>query len=141
MYLQKAKELLETGAYTCVLLNDTTQYTSTLRGVKPLVEFLEAKSLSPGLSAADKVVGKATAYLYVLLQIKDLYANVISEPAIEVLETYKIAVQYKTKVPHIINRKGDGFCPFESAVIDIHTPEHAYTAIKQKMKELNITLE
>lgn len=40
MNLEKARELLETGGYTCVLTDGTTVHTSTFRGVKPLVQFL-----------------------------------------------------------------------------------------------------
>ena len=136
--LEKAKEIMESGAYTCVLTNGDTVYTSCLRGVKPLVQFFESGTISPGFFAADKVVGRATAYLYVLLQVRALYARVISEPAISVLQAHGIEVQYGTLVPAIINRKGDGICPFEAAVMEIHDPAAAYTAILQKMQELNL---
>lgn len=54
MVLTKAKAILESGGYTCVLTEGTTVYTSILRGVKPLVEFLENRTIPSGLSAADK---------------------------------------------------------------------------------------
>lgn len=136
--LEKAKELLESGGYTCVLTNGDAVYTSTLRGVKPLVQFLESDTAFAGFSAADKVVGRATAYLYVLLGVQALYAQVISQPALAVLQENGIAVSCGNLVPNIINRKGDGICPFEAAVMDITDPQKAYTAIRQKMQELNI---
>ena len=141
MTLEKAKEILLSGGYTCVLTDAAAVYTSTLRGVKPLVQFLESGAIPSGLSAADKVVGKATAYLYVLLGVREVYAQVISDPAVAVLHTAGIGVQYEKKVSNIINRKGDGICPFEAAVMDIHDPAAAYTAIRQKMQELHITIE
>ena len=73
-----------------------------------------------------------------MLGIKELYAQVISQPAAAVLQTYGIAVRYDTLVPNIINRAGDGICPFEAAVMDITDPQSAYTAILQKMTQLNI---
>ena len=135
-----AKEAMEAGGYTCVLTDGTSFYTSCQRGVKPLVQFLEKKSIPENLFAADKVVGRATAYLYVLLRVQALYAKVISEPAIAVLHAHGIAVQYETLVPNIINRKGDGICPFEAAVMGIEDPETAYDAILKKMALLQITL-
>ena len=138
MSLIKAKEILETGGYTCVLTDGTAVYTSTLRGVKPLVQFIESGNISCGLSAADKVVGKATAYLYVLLGVREVYAQVISEPAAKVLQDKGINVQYGKMVPNIINRKGDGICPFEAAVMEITEPKLAYDVILQKMQEMNI---
>ena len=122
MVLRKAKETLESGGYTCVLTDGTIVYTSKLRGVKPLVQFLESGTIPSGFSAADKVIGRATAYLYVLLGVREVYAQIISEPAAEVLRAKGIHVQYGTLVPNIINRKGDGICPFEAAVMEITEP-------------------
>ncbi len=141
MVLRKAKETLESGGYTCVLTDGTIVYTSKLRGVKPLVQFLESGTIPSGFSAADKVIGRATAYLYVLLGVREVYAQIISEPAAEVLRAKGIHVQYGTLVPNIINRKGDGICPFEAAVMEITEPSLAYEAILSKMKEMNISIE
>ena len=135
-----AKELLLEKGYTCVLCRGEQVYTSTLRGVKPLVQWVESGMDLFGFSAADKVVGKATAYLYVLLGIRELYAHVISKSALGVLREQGIDVTYGTLSEHIINRAGDGICPFEAAVTDISEPQAAYTAIRAKMREMNITL-
>ena len=136
-----AKEKLTEGGYTCVLTDGKDFYCSELRGEKPLVRFIDRKSVPCGLYAADKVVGKATAYLYVILQIRALYAFVISEPALSVLDAYGIHVSYGTLVPNIINRRGDGICPFEEAVLSSASPEDAYSAILKKMIELNIDID
>ncbi len=141
MILTKAKEILESGGYTCVLTDGIEVHTSTFRGVKPLVQFLRSGMIPSGLSAADKVVGRATAYLYVLLEVKEIHAQIISEPAAEVLKEHGIQVQFGKMVPNIINRKGDGICPFESAVIEITDPKSAYDAILQKMQEMNISID
>ena len=135
-----AKEILITGGYTCVLTDGQMVFTSTDRGVKPLVRFLESGEIPAGVSAADKVVGRATAYLYVLLKVKEVYSQVISQPAVDVLLENGVGVLYDKLVPNIINRKGDGICPFEAAVMDIHEPEQAYAAIRRKMAEMNITI-
>ena len=141
MLLMKAKELLESGGYTCVLTDGDAVHTSTLRGVRPLVQFLRSGAIPAGFSAADKVIGKATAYLYVLLGVREIYAQVISEPAVGVLKENGIHVQYGQMVSNIINRKGDGICPFEAAVMEITDPADAYEAILRKMLEMNIPIE
>ena len=135
-----AKEILITGGYTCVLTDGQMVFTSTDRGVKPLVRFLESGEIPAGVSAADKVVGRATAYLYVLLKVKEVYSQIISQPAVDVLREHGVAVVYDNLVPNIINRKGDGICPFEAAVMEIDDPDRAYDAIREKMREMNITL-
>ena len=138
MHFLLAKDILESGGYTCVLTDGTRHFTSKDRGVKPLVRFLRQGDIPQDLFAADKVVGKATAYLYVLLKIRTLYVKVISEPAIAVLQAHGIAVSYESLVPNILNRRGDGICPFEEAVMDIEDPHSAYAAILKKMDALQI---
>lgn len=136
--MENAKNLLESGGYTCVITDGNTVLTSTQRGVKPLVQFLESGRDLAGFSAADKVVGRATAYLYVLLGVKNLYAQVVSRPALAVLQENGIDTRYGNLVSNIINRKGDGICPFEAAVMDITDPQNAYAAIRRKMQEMHI---
>ena len=140
MQLLKAKELMESGDFTCVLTDGKTVYTSVLRGVRPLVQFLENGTDLAGFCAADKVVGRATAYLYVRLGVSAVYARIISQPAVVVLQAHGIRVEYEKIVPNIINRRGDGICPFEAAVMEISEPNEAYRAILRKMQEMNIPI-
>ena len=138
--LQNARRMLQEGGYTCVLCRGDEIHTSQARGVRPLVQWLTFGPNLQGFSAADKVVGKATAYLYCLLGVKAVHSLVMSGAAAEVLRENGIAVTQDTLVENIINRSGDGICPFEAAVWDIHTPEEALPAIRKKMEEMNISL-
>ena len=138
--LEFAKEMLLNNEYTCVICQGETVHTSTFRGVKPLVQWLDRGLDVKGFSAADKVIGRATAFLYVLLEVREVYAHVISKPALAVLESHGVQIQYGTLVENIINRAGTGICPFEETVMGIEDPQNAYTAIRQKMQQMNITL-
>ena len=138
--MEQARQILEEQGYTCVLRRNAVIYTATERGVKPLVRWLTEGLDVRGFSAADKVVGRATAYLYVLLGAKEVWAAVMSEAAAEVLRRHGIAASQGKLVPNIINRTGTGICPFEEAVLNIQTPEEALTAIREKMREMNIVL-
>ncbi len=136
--LKKAKEQLLSCGYTCVLCKGDDYVTSSKRGVAPLVKLLESDKNLNGYSGADKVIGKATAFLYVIIGIKAVYAGVISKAALNVLQEHDIIVQYDNAVENIINRRGDGICPFEAAVLEEDNPKVAYEIIKCKMKEMNI---
>lgn len=138
--LEITKQYLHSNNYTCVLYKDNKIYTSTQRGVKPLVKWLESDNDFKGCFAADKVIGKATAFLYILLGAKAVYTHVISKPALQVLNKHHIAVEYDDIVENIINRKGDGICPFESTVLDVDDTVIAYDAILCKMIEMNISI-
>lgn len=134
--LHRANEIMSRDEYTCAVIKDDRIYTSKERGVKPLLTWLEGGEDMQGASAADKVVGKAAAFLYVKLQIKEVYAGVISAPACAVLERYGISVQYGQKVDAIRNRANTGFCPMETAVLDIEDTDEALSAIKTKVQEM-----
>ena len=134
--LHRAKALLDKENYTCVLCRENILYTATERGVKPLLDWLDS-GLSPAeFSAADRVVGRATAFLYVLLGVKAVYARVMSRPAVQVLNAHGIYTQAEILVDGIINRRGDGPCPFEAAVIDIADAPAALAAIRAKMEQM-----
>lgn len=130
--LERARRVLAEGGYTCVLCRDARVYTATARGVKPLVDWLDSDLDLRGFSAADKVVGRATAFLYVLLGVERVHALVMSTPAREALEASGIEADCDKEVPGIINRRGDGPCPFEEAVLGIADPKEALKAIRKK---------
>ena len=134
--LRKARDLLDSGDYTCVLCHGDTILTAIERGVRPLLNWLDSGVDADGFSAADRVVGRATAYLYCLLGVTAVYARVMSRPAAEVLGRNGISVEASQLVDGIINRKGTGPCPFEAAVLKIDTPEEALTAIRNKMAQM-----
>ncbi len=135
--LKKAKQILLSENYTCVLLNEEREYHSNLRGVRPLLDILDSGVDFSGFSAADKVVGAGAAYLYVLLGVKEIWANTLSEPARLIIEKHGIELYYESCVPNIINRTGDGLCPIERAVADATSPENALNKIKEALKKLN----
>ena len=134
--LKTARSLLEKENYTCVLCRGDDTVTDSRRGVKPLLELLESGRTFAGYSAADKVVGKAAAFLYCLLGVTALHAGVISQPALAVLENAGITVRYDTLVPAIRNRTNTGFCPMETAVWALTDPALAPDAIRNALKNL-----
>ena len=132
-----ARQRLIDGGYTCVLLQGDEEYTSLERGVKPLIGFLQSGKSFTGSVAADKTVGAGAAHLYVLLGVRALWSNVISASALEILKNIGIEVSYGECVPHIINRRGDGICPIETAVSGAKTSDEAYSLILDTLARLN----
>lgn len=134
---ERAWALLQEEGYTCVLCKDEQVFTSRMRGVKPLLSWYDQGLDVQGFSAADKVVGKAAAFLYVLFGVREVYAQIMSSPAKMVLDTYGISNGCEEEVDAIRNRANTGYCPMETAVWNIADPEEALAAIQQKFKELN----
>jgi hypothetical protein len=129
--LERAKARL-TGDTTCALCKENRLYETQKRGVAPLLEWIENGVDLQGFSAADKVVGKAAAFLYVIMGVKSVYANVISEPALKTLQRFHVQTEYAQIVPSIRNRTNTGFCPMETAVWEIDEPILAYNILKEK---------
>lgn len=134
--LERAKAQLEGSDLTCVICSEEDTITSKKRGVAPLLEWLDEGRELSGYSAADKVVGNGAAFLYVLLGVKELYAGVISKSALETLTRHDIPVTYGTLTEAIRNRDNTGFCPIETAVAGIASPQEALTAIRNRLKEM-----
>ena len=128
-----AKNTLIKNSYTCVLYSNGIEHHSTLRGVKPLIDFLESGKDFNGFCAADKTVGAGAAHLYVLLGVQEIWANIISEDARKILQQNNIFVFSEKVVPFIINRTGDGACPIETAVKGITCSKQALETIKQTL--------
>lgn len=131
--LEKAVETLSNSNVTCAVCKGEILLMSDKRGVAPLLGWLESGVDFSGASAADKVVGNAAAYLYVLMKVTAVYATVISEPALATLKKYKISVTYDKLVKAIVNRTKDGYCPMETAVSSASNPNEALVLIKEKL--------
>lgn len=119
-----------------MLCKEETVHTSDRRGVAPLLALLESHTPVAGFAAADKVVGRATAFLYRLLGVDRVYGRVMSQPALAVLERFGMEAHYDQLVPHIVNRQGTGICPMEQATTGIEAPEEALAAIKEALAKL-----
>lgn len=135
--LEKAVKLLKENHLTFVAVKENKNITSKQRGVKPLLELLENNIDLCGFSIADKVIGKAAAFLYVLLSPNEIKTGVISKPALKVLKTNNINVHYDTLTDAIRNRDNTGFCPMETAVIYTDDAYKALELIKNKLIELS----
>lgn len=131
--LNYVKQLLNQHLITFAAFNGIDTINDSRRGVAPLLELIDNNKMLSGYSVADKVIGKAAAYLYVLLQPSEIYCNVISQHAVDVFEKYNISFSFENCVPAIRNRKDTGFCPMESAVLTADNPVSALAAIKDKL--------
>ena len=133
--LSKAKKLLN-GDITCVFLKDADVFSSTERGIAPLLSLVDGKRKLDGYSAADRIVGKAAAFLYVLLKVSAVYGEVMTAEAERILRSHGIHAEWGVLVERIINRRGDGPCPMEEAVQGISSPEEAPPVLRTKLASL-----
>lgn len=134
--LERAKGILSAGDNTCVLCRGDTVYSSVKRGVAPVLEWIGEGLDLKGFSAADKIVGKGAAFLFVLAGIKVVYAPVMSESAVGVFTHFDISFQCDRVITKINSRDGTGTCPMELALGEIEEPETALTVMRQTVEAL-----
>lgn len=131
-------EILKKEGCSCVIENHGMIKTFHQRGVKDLFDLLENdRGFLKGAMIADKVVGKGAAAIMAAGGVKEVYAAVISTPALKMLESAGIPTSSDEEVANIINRKGTGICPVESACLDCVTPEECVPRIARFLSSLS----
>lgn len=131
--------LLHQGNYSCVIRNKETR-TFTQRGVADLYGLLKDNPVFlRGASVADKVVGKGAAALMILGGIKELYADVISTPALDLLRAAGINAGFAQEVPYIENQMKTGWCPVEKLCSQAQSAEACLPLIERFLLKLGKT--
>ena len=127
--MERLVEILHRGCHSLVVKTTEGIKTFDGRGISDLY------SLWPnglrGAEVADKVVGKGAAALMILGRVSRLHADIISQPALDLLKGTSVEVEYDQLVTNIINRKGDGICPVERLCADCGTAEKCLPLITQ----------
>lgn len=123
--------LLHEGGHSLVVANGDVR-TFDGRGVSDLYGlFKEDSGFLKGAFIADKVVGKAAAALMILGGVKEVFADIISQPALDLFAHSEVCVGYGTVVPHIINRTKTGWCPLETRCQYCLTPQDCLVRIEE----------
>lgn len=129
--IDRLVEQLHSGENSLVICNGEVRAFDE-RGISALYGLLKNEvTFLKGSSVADKIVGRAAASLMVLGGVKELYAEIISDSALELLETASIIVSYGLKVQYIINRTNTGMCPMEICCKDCTTAEECLEEIEK----------
>ena len=97
-----------------VVQNNEVVFVSRKNGIVPMYDFYNS-GISGKIFIADKFIGSGAAKLLIQkrLKIEELYAQIISESALEILKKENVKISYDKKVEKILNRTGDDLCPIE----------------------------
>lgn len=128
--LEKAKEVLKNDKCTCVLTLGSVMFKSKEKGVQPLLDWMNSGNNYMGYMIADKVVGRAAAFIDIAMGIREVYAETLSEGAKELLEKNHIEVFADNIVPQIMNSDKSDICPLEKAVEGIENAAEALMPIE-----------
>ena len=131
-------DILHNEGLTLVIKSaDGNLHRFTQRGVKDLVSLVsECPEVLQGAIIADKAVGKAAAACMVVGGVRQVHADVMSEPALAMLQNHGADAQYGQLVDHIINRTGTDWCPMERLSRDEDDPAVIIQKVKEKLASL-----
>ena len=131
-------DILHNEGLTLVIKSaDGNLHRFTQRGVKDLVTLVsERPEVLQGAIIADKAVGKAAAACMVVGGVRQVHADVMSEPALAMLRNHGVDAQYSQLVDHIINRTGTDWCPMERLSRDEDDPAVIIQKVKEKLTSL-----
>ncbi|MBE6193013.1 MAG: DUF1893 domain-containing protein [Rikenellaceae bacterium] len=130
-------EILHSSACSCVVRNKGRVERYYNRGVKDLYTLYTADSqLLSGADVADKVVGRAAAAIMILGGVRRVYADTISQLALELFAQNNVEISYNQVVPYIINRAKTDLCPLERATKDLESLEDIFAAIEAFVSSL-----
>ena len=101
-----------------------------------MVDYLRSDTDLKGYSAADTIVGKAVASMFVLGGIVAVFAKVISRKGLEYLQNHGIYVRYDVLTDKIVNRQGTDVCPMELAVENLEEPHECYDTILKRIDSM-----
>lgn len=89
-----------------------------------------------GSSIADKVIGKAVAFLCIYKEVHSVYAKILSEKAKHLFEQWNIIFEYGSLVKEILNTNQNNVCPFELKAKNLNNPKKAYYKLKELANSL-----
>ena len=133
------KFILHSGGFSCVIRQGNQVRTFTQRGVADLYQLLTTDAtFLLNSSIADKVVGKGAAALMVIGGVAEVYADVISAPALALLKESGVAVSYAEVVEGIRNRAGTDMCPVEKRCLPLKNVDEMVEEIRDFLMQMRV---
>ncbi len=131
-------EFLFGGNTFVAALRNRKLWTSSKRGIQPLMNAFEAKVDMKGAVCHDRIVGRAAAFLFVKAGVAEVHSPKVSKGALTLLQRHGIKVFADELIDAIRNREGTGLCPMEKATAQIRDDDIdvAYQALIAAIEKL-----
>lgn len=137
--IKLAEKNLKEGNFNLVIVKDgEIIFASRLEGVKgPLKAIEELGHRAESSSVADRIVGRAVAFLFAYMGVDSVFGLIMSNGAEEVLEDNEIEFRFGETVPKILGEEEQGTCTWERVLKGVEDPKEAYKIVKSKAFETN----
>ena len=114
--LEEIKEILHQKKASLVVAYENGEikeyYQNRIKDIKEILQ--ENPDALKNAIIADKVIGKVAGSILTVAGVKEIYADVMSQYAIPVLEENHVKYEYKNLVEYIQNNEKNGMCPMEN---------------------------
>jgi len=133
--LELAREVLSTTDSSIVVISYGKIWKKKKGdGIKPILEVIEEMGEDiHGSVIGDRILGRASALLCRYAKAQGVYSPQGTKTGIALMIMGGVPCQVDELIPQIMNRNGDGLCPFEKMLKDVDTPEEAYKILKDKV--------
>jgi hypothetical protein len=122
--------LLDRHLSLVVVENSRVLFETDIEGLQGFLHAIERyHDLLSKAVIADKIMGKAAAFLCAYSNVKAAYAITISKGGLEVLSKHNIPCEFESVVPTILNSARTDRCPFEKLVEKAVSPTQAHLEI------------
>lgn len=126
------REILDNGWSVVAVKNGEVLAGKVGRGVRPFVELVaELGESLRGATLGDRVIGRAVAMVAGHVGLKDVYARLISQGALEEFSRRGVPVAWDRVTTAIKDRTGTGLCPTEKLALGQTDPEVVFEALKR----------
>ena len=134
--LEKAMTAVKNEGCTCALTLGNVIFKSKDKSVRSLLDWMNSGNNYMGYMLADKIVGKAAAFIMIAMGIREIYAQVISEPAKALLEKEHVVVN--ADLVEILDKDKAEKDPLERAVESYENAAEALMPIELALIRLNL---
>ncbi|MDD5567506.1 MAG: DUF1893 domain-containing protein [Patescibacteria group bacterium] len=127
-------ERFQAGPWSIVITQrNKVLFRSNMGGISPLWQAIHqlSKEEVAGAEIYDKVVGRAAAFLIISVKFRKVNTPIISRPAIEILRSSRIPVNYLKKVDRILDKNLRDLCPMERLSLDADTADGFIKLVKR----------
>lgn len=129
---ETAVQMVRCGEVSCAAVRENRLIAQRVgRGVKPLLELADdAAAPLKDATLVDKVIGRAAAFIAIQAGVRTVTAELMSEGAMQLLQSHHIPATAELLVPDIMNRSGSDICPLEKLVRECTEPQVAVERIR-----------
>jgi len=130
--LELAREVLSTTDCSIVVINYGKIWKKkTGEGIRPIMETIEEMGEDiHGSIIGDRILGKASAFLWRYSKIRGIYSPQATKTAIAILIIGGIPCQADEMIPFIVNNNSNYLSSFEKMLQNVESPEEAYKILK-----------